>query len=66
MSHPDNMWPNGRLRHDATEQELLAEIEWQKAWRKEVRRVDGNNYRAQHGTDNIITLQTRLKALRAR
>ena len=60
---PKDMWPNGRLRHDATREELLAEMDWQKAWRKEVKALDGNNYRGIHGTDNILRIKEQLRRM---
>ena len=62
---PKDMWANGRLRHDATREELLAEMDWQKAWRKEVRQIDGNNYRGIQGTDNIMRIKERLRRMDA-
>jgi len=53
----------GGIRQDATREDLLAEIEWQKAWRKEVKAIDGNNYRGMHATDNILKLRHRLRQI---
>jgi len=58
-----NVWKTGGvggIRPDATREDLLAEIEWQKAWRKEVKAIDGNNYRGMHATDSILKLRHRI------
>ena len=61
-----NVWKTGGvggISPDATREDLLAEIEWQKDWRKEVKALDGNNYRGMHATDNILKLRHRISQI---
>lgn len=65
MTYPDrnyeDMWPYGRLRWDASLEDLRAELAWQKAWRKDVKALDGNTLRSRHGTENIEQLKEAIR-----
>lgn len=61
MKPVSNMWPNGRLRKSASNQELRAEWEWQVQYMKECARVDGKGSgRVKSAKDNIRQIDAEL------